>query len=60
MTQTFTSLLVEIRESIDQSLTPTDLTIKLADALQRAEAYEEEWINDMYEHSDDNFRDYIY
>ena len=60
MTQTFTSLLVEIRESIEQSLTPTELTTKLADALKIAEAYEEEWINDMYEHSDDNFRDYIY
>jgi len=60
MTQTFTSLLLDIRHSVEQSLTPTQLTSALADALKKAEEFEEEWINEMYENSDDRFTDYIY
>lgn len=60
MSQTFESLLLEINESLSLVSSPTDLTLALSNALQKAEAYEEEWINDLYEHSDDNFKDFIY
>ncbi len=60
MTQTFESLLVEIQDSLTRVASPTDLTLVISDALQKAEAYEEEWINDLYERSEDNFRDFIY
>ena len=60
MTQTFESLLVEIQDSLTRVASPTDLTLALSNALQKAEAYEEEWINDLYERSEDNFKDFIY
>jgi ribonucleotide reductase beta subunit family protein with ferritin-like domain len=60
MTQTFESLILDIRHAIEQSLTPSELTTALYDAVKRAEDYEEEWINDMYENSEDGFTNYIY
>jgi hypothetical protein len=60
MSQTFESLLVEIQDSLTRVASPTDLTLALSNALQKAENYEEEWINDLYENSEDPFRDFIY
>jgi len=60
MSQTFESLLLEIQESLSLLASPTDLTLVLSNALQKAEAYEEEWINELYERSEDNFKDFIY
>jgi hypothetical protein len=60
MSQTFESLMLEIQESLSLVSSPTDLTLALSNALQKAEAYEEEWINDLYERSEDPFRDFIY
>ena len=60
MTQTFESLILDIRHAIEQSETPSALTTALYDAVKRAEDYEEEWINDMYENSEDGFTNYIY
>lgn len=60
MSQTFESLMLEIQESLSLVASPTDLTLALSNALQKAETYEEEWINDLYERSDDYFKDFIY
>lgn len=60
MTQSFGSLLVEIQDSLNRVASPTDLTLALSNALQKAENYEEEWINDLYEKSEDPFKDFIY
>jgi len=60
MSQTFESLMLEIQESLSLVSSPTDLTLALSNALQKAENYEEEWINDLYERSEDPFRDFIY
>ena len=60
MTQTFESLLVEIQDSLTRVASPTDLTLALSNALHKAETFEEEWINDLYERSEDNFKDFIY
>ena len=60
MTQTFESLILDIRHAIEQSETPSALTSALYDAVKRAEDYEEEWINDMYKNSEDGFTNYIY
>jgi len=60
MTQTFESLILDIRHAIEQSNTPSELTTALYDAVKRAEDYEEEWYKDMYENSEDGFTNYIY
>jgi hypothetical protein len=59
MSQTFESLLLEIRDSIEQSMTPSQLTSTLMSALKKAEEFEEEWINELYENSD-GFESFIY
>ena len=59
MTQTFESLLLEIRDSIEQSLTPSQLTSNLMSALKKAEDFEQEWMNSLYE-SSDGYESYIY
>jgi hypothetical protein len=58
MTQTFESLVVDIKESIEQCSSPSALTSKLMYALKKAEEFEEEWINELYE--SDCFDAYIY
>lgn len=60
MSQTFESLLLEINESLSLVSSPTHLTLALSNALQKAETFEEEWINELYERSEDNFKDFIY
>jgi hypothetical protein len=52
--------MLEIQESLSLVSSPTDLTLALSNALQKAENYEEEWINDLYEKSEDPFKDFIY
>ena len=59
MSQSFESLLLEIRDSIEQSLSPSQLTSTLMSALKKAEEFEEEWINELYE-SSDGFESFIY
>lgn len=59
MSQTFEQLLLDIRESIEQASSPTHLTSILANALKKAEDFEEDWINELYEQSE-GFNDYIY
>ncbi len=59
MSQTFESLLLEVRDSIEQSLTPSQLTSTLMSALKKAEEFEEEWINELYENND-GFESFIY
>ncbi len=59
MSQTFESLLLEVRDSIEQSMTPSQLTSTLISALKKAEELEEEWINELYENSD-GFESFIY
>ncbi len=58
MSQSFESLLLEIRDSIEQSLSPSQLTSTLTSALKKAEELEEEWINELYE-SNDGYESYI-
>lgn len=60
MSQTFESLILEIQHAIINAETPTALTTALSDALKKAEDYEDEWINDLYEQSEDGFKDFIY
>ena len=45
MSQSFESLLLEIRDSVEQSLSPSQLTSTLMSALKKAEDFEQEWIN---------------
>jgi hypothetical protein len=59
MSQSFETLLLEIRDSIEQSMTPSQLTSTLMMALKRAEEFEEEWINELYENND-GFQSFIY
>jgi len=59
MSQSFESLLLEVRDSIEQSLTPSQLTSTLMMALKKAEELEEEWINELYENND-GFQSFIY
>ncbi len=59
MSQSFESLLLEIRDSIEQSLTPAQLTSTLMSALKKAEDFEQEWMNSLYE-SNDGYESYIY
>jgi hypothetical protein len=59
MSQSFESLLLEIRDSIEQSLTPSQLTSTLMMALKKAEEFEHQWINELYE-SNDGYESYIY
>jgi hypothetical protein len=59
MTQSFESLLLEVRDSIEQSMTPSQLTSTLMMALKKAEELEEEWINELYENND-GFQSFIY
>lgn len=60
MTQTFESLLLDIEHAIKNAETPSALTTALYDAVKRAEDYEDEWINSLYEQSEDGFTDFIY
>ncbi len=60
MTQTFQSLLLDIIHNVNQSVTPSELTTALYDAIKRAEEYEEEWINSLYENSCDGYESFIY
>jgi hypothetical protein len=59
MSQSFETLLLEVRDSIEQSMTPSQLTSTLTMALKRAEEFEEEWINELYENND-GFESFIY
>lgn len=59
MSQSFESLLLEVRDSIEQSLSPSQLTSTLMSALKKAEEFEEEWINELYENSD-GYESFIY
>lgn len=59
MSQSFESLLLEIRDSIEQSLSPSQLTSTLMSALKKAEDFEQEWMNELYE-SNDGYESYIY
>jgi hypothetical protein len=59
MSQTFESLLLEVRDSIEQSMSPSQLTSTLMSALKKAEELEEEWINELYENND-GFQSFIY
>jgi hypothetical protein len=59
MSQSFESLLLEVRDSIEQSLSPSQLTSNLMSALNKAEEFEEEWINELYENND-GFESFIY
>jgi hypothetical protein len=59
MLQSFESLLLEVRDSIEQSMTPSQLTSTLMMALKKAEELEEEWINELYENND-GFQSFIY
>jgi len=59
MSQSFESLLLEVRDSIEQSMSPSQLTSTLMSALKKAEEFEEEWINELYENSD-GFESFIY
>jgi hypothetical protein len=59
MSQSFESLLLEVRDSIEQSMTPSQLTSTLMMALKKAEELEEEWINELYENND-GFQSFIY
>ena len=59
MSQSFESLLLEVRDSIEQSMTPSQLTSTLMMALKKAEEFEEEWINELYENND-GFQSFIY
>jgi hypothetical protein len=59
MSQSFETLLLEVRDSIEQSITPSQLTSTLMMALKRAEEFEEEWINELYENND-GFQSFIY
>ena len=59
MSQSFESLLLEVRDSIEQSMSPSQLTSTLMSALKKAEEFEEEWINELYE-SSDGFESFIY
>jgi hypothetical protein len=59
MSQSFETLLLEVRDSIEQSMTPSQLTSTLMMALKRAEEFEEEWINELYENND-GFQSFIY
>jgi hypothetical protein len=58
MTQTFELLVVDIKESIEQCSSPSQLTSLLRDSLKKAEEFEEQWINELYEN--DCFDAYIY
>jgi hypothetical protein len=60
MVQTFESLKLDIEHNIRQSLTPIELTSILQDMLHKAEQYEEKWLNDLYERSNDDFESFIY
>ena len=61
MTQSFESLLLDIIHNVNQSATPSELTTALYDAIKRAEDYEEEWINSLYENSSsDGYESFIY
>jgi len=51
--------LLEVRDSIEQSMTPSQLTSTLMMALKKAEELEEEWINELYENND-GFQSFIY
>lgn len=59
MSQSFETLLLEVRDSIEQSMTPSQLISTLMMALKRAEEFEEEWINELYENND-GFQSFIY
>jgi hypothetical protein len=59
MSQSFETLLLEVRDSIEQSMTPSQLTSTLMTALKKAEEFEEEWINELYENND-GFQSFIY
>jgi hypothetical protein len=59
MSQSFETLLLEVRDSIEQSMTPSQLTSTLMMALKKAEEFEEEWINELYENND-GFQSFIY
>ena len=59
MSQSFESLVLEIRNSIDYSLSPSQLTSNLMSALKKAEEFEQEWKNELYE-SSDGYESYIY
>jgi hypothetical protein len=59
MSQSFETLLLEVRDSIEQSMTPSQLTSTLMMALKKAEELEEEWINELYENND-GFQSFIY
>jgi hypothetical protein len=60
MLQSFEALKLDIEYNVRQSLTPSELTSILQDMLHRAEMYEEEWRNDLYERSNDEFELFIY
>lgn len=60
MLQSFEALKLDIEHNVRQSLTPSELTSILQDMLHRAEQYEEEWINDLYERSEDGFESFTY
>lgn len=55
MNQTFTSLVLDIKESLDHARFPTELIFKLQDALEKAQQLDAEWVNDLYEQSDEYF-----
>lgn len=59
MSQSFESLKLEIEHNVRQSLTPSELTSVLKTMLQKAEVYEEQWFNDLYE-SPDGYESFIY
>lgn len=59
MVQSFEALKLDIEHNIRQSLTPIELTSILQDMLHRAELYEEEWRNDLYE-KPDGFESFTY
>jgi hypothetical protein len=60
MKKTFEQVVLEIKESIDQSVTPTQLTSVLMMCLKQAEDFEDEWINELYENSEDGFSSLVY
>jgi len=60
MSQSFESLLLEIEHAIKNAETPSALTSALYAATKKAEEYEDEWINSLYEQSEDGFKDFIY
>lgn len=59
MLQSFEALKLDIEHNVRQSLTPSELTSILQDMLHRAELYEEEWLNDLYE-TPDGYESFVY